>query len=504
MRFKLLSRNAHSEHVDGEYCARILKNMRFLAVELKLKLDPGSGIFIHGDDKSSFKIGDPGDGLAVVERSKGSWDGKRPVQSSQHDFATFKGNPSVWLVSDIPDDPSESFYRGHVYVSVKDAVFEPSTPLRHATEMFQVLKHHYQKHGGEATIDTLKVLLLYTDGGPDHNVKFATVWLVLICLFRAADLDFLIASRTCPTMSWKNVVEKIMCVLNLALYGVTLVRSQMGDMEDAIVKASGSMAKIRAAAADDPDLLDACKLSIQPVKDLLHSRFQKLDLKGKAFGVFEAASKNDLLTMLSFAFVVDSQLPGGEEGLSLKSNALHKQAAFNEFVQSHFSVRDYFVVLGKYCQEWQAGSNSFVKKFDCDCCKPVKMSGEIWEDLSTRDPLLPDPEPMGGEWLQYADLIALRKTSPKYQPSLTQPKQAALSEVPNRRKLTKAETVRSFVKCCNANCGKLRCVYSLEALSPDEAKQFVTATQDVNYYCGSQPLPPRPPVANQGETIARR
>ena len=127
--FKLLSRNAQSEHIDGEYCARILKNLRHLAVELKSKLGHDSVMFLHGDDKSSFKIGDPGDALAVVERSKGAWDGKRPVQASQHDFATFKGNPSVWLVTDIPDDPSESFYRGQVYVSVKDAVFEPSNPV---------------------------------------------------------------------------------------------------------------------------------------------------------------------------------------------------------------------------------------------------------------------------------------------------------------------------------------------------------------------------------------
>ena len=125
----MLSRNTHCEHVDGEYAARVLKNLRHLAVELKSKLGGHAVIFLHGDDKSSFKIGNPGDALAVVERSKGTWEEKRPVQASHHDFATFKGNPSVWMVTHIPDDPSESFYRGRVYVSVKDDVFEPSNPL---------------------------------------------------------------------------------------------------------------------------------------------------------------------------------------------------------------------------------------------------------------------------------------------------------------------------------------------------------------------------------------
>ena len=282
--------------------------------------------------------------------------------------------------------------------------------------MHTVLKDCYNKleqgptQTEPTTISDLKVLLLYTDGGPDHNVKFSSTWLALICLFLAADLDFLVAARTCPTMSWKNVVEKIMCILNLALYGVALERSQTGKTEDRILKASGSMKKIRAAAAEDEDLLDACKLSVQPVKDLLHKRFQKLDSKGDKFRVFQAASQEDLVEMLSFALVVDAQLPQGAAGLDLKSKVLHKQAAFNRFIKSHFSVRDYFVVIGKHCQSWDSGAKSFSKKFQCNC-KAVKMDGEHWADLSTRDHLLPDPEPMGGKWLQYHELVLLRKTS---------------------------------------------------------------------------------------------
>ena len=221
------------------------------------------------------------------------------------------------MVTDIPDHPDESFYRGQVYVSVKDVIFEPSDSKRHAAEMFKVLTDYYKNMEQPSvehpiTINDLKVSLLYTDGGPDHNVKFAGVWLALLSLFFAADLDFLVAARTCPTMSWKNVVEKIMCILNLALYGVALVRSSMGQMEAEIRKVSGSMASIRAGAAADVsvDLMAACKLSVQPVKDLLHNRFEKLDLKGKQFRIFEAATQDELTDMLSFALVVDSQLPG--------------------------------------------------------------------------------------------------------------------------------------------------------------------------------------------------
>ena len=186
----------------------------------------------------------------------------------------------------------------------------------------------------------------------------------------------------------------------------------MGVMEDKIVQASGSMASIRAAAAEDEtgDLLDACKLSVQPAKDLLHGRFEKLDLKGKAFRTFGAASQDDLETMFALALKVDSSLPNGPGGLALKCKDLHKKEQLNEFVKSHFSVRDYFVVIGKYCQEYDSNAGACVKAAECDVCKPVKMAGGVWADLSTRKPFLPDPEPMDGEWLKCDQLANLRQS----------------------------------------------------------------------------------------------
>ena len=63
-----------------------------------------------------------------------------------------------------------------------------------------------------------RVLRMYTDGGHGHNVEFFTVWVSLICLFLSGDLDLLVAARTCPTQSWKNVVVRLLCILNLGMY----------------------------------------------------------------------------------------------------------------------------------------------------------------------------------------------------------------------------------------------------------------------------------------------
>ena len=114
-----------------------------------------------------------------------------------------------------------------------------------------------------------EVLLLYTDGGPDHNVKFVTVRLGLIAIFIACDLDFLVAARTCPQQSWRNCVEKIMSILNLAMYGVALVRDELqpsdipGTTEkqdnEALCKAAGgSMAALRKAAQGNVNFKVAC------------------------------------------------------------------------------------------------------------------------------------------------------------------------------------------------------------------------------------------------------
>ena len=82
--------------------------------------------------------------------------------------------PSVILLNDIPQEILGSWYHGQVYVSVKDTVFEPSSPLRHACELYNVL---------QSSSSSKSVLFLYSDGGPDHRLTYVSVQLSLVCLF---------------------------------------------------------------------------------------------------------------------------------------------------------------------------------------------------------------------------------------------------------------------------------------------------------------------------------
>jgi len=65
---------------------------------------------------------------------------------------------------DIPECVSDSWYRGDVTITLEEAAFEPSSPFRHAAEMFDLLKQ-----------DSKPILFLHSDGGPDHRLTYLSV-----------------------------------------------------------------------------------------------------------------------------------------------------------------------------------------------------------------------------------------------------------------------------------------------------------------------------------------
>ena len=102
-------------------------------------------------------------------------------------------------------------------------------PIRHATEITNLIKVNglmLSKH----------VLVIVSDGGPDHRVTFGSVQVSSLTLFRSLDLDMLICVRTCPYQSWTNIAERIMSTLNLALQNVSLARTSMGEHAESMVK----------------------------------------------------------------------------------------------------------------------------------------------------------------------------------------------------------------------------------------------------------------------------
>lgn len=158
--------------------------------------------------------------MAAVERGKKvvvSTNGKQ-FAVADHDFTKFSMIPSVTVVCDIPEKIDKYFYRGQVLVGLKDSALEPSSPLRHCTELSKILQ--------ERQIVS-PIMVFYTDGGPDHNNTFLSVQLSFIALFLHHDLDMLEAVRTAPYQSWKNPCERVNCILNLGLQATGLMRVSM-------------------------------------------------------------------------------------------------------------------------------------------------------------------------------------------------------------------------------------------------------------------------------------
>ena len=91
------------------------------------------------------------------------------LKALDHDFHPTNITPSITLLSNIPLDMSGSFFvgdKGQLYVTLKESIFYPSEVFVHCVQLIDVLNAAGRKP---------TVLLLQTDGGPDHSLKRVAV-----------------------------------------------------------------------------------------------------------------------------------------------------------------------------------------------------------------------------------------------------------------------------------------------------------------------------------------
>ncbi|XP_028416153.1 uncharacterized protein LOC114539744 [Dendronephthya gigantea] len=289
-------RQVRVNHVDSHYCAAMWRYMREFAVMHRDVVE-----LVSMDDKHKIKVGEPNYPLAAAQRGKQVLVGVNQTMAvGDHDFSKSTLTPSVNLIIDIPETINGSFYRGNVYVAFKDAVFEPSSPLRHSSELLQIL----QERG-----ESKPVLLLYTDGGPDHRSTYMSVKLALIALFKALDLDMLIALRTAPSNSWANPVERVMSIINIGLQGVGVMREKMSpEFERAAAKAN-SVKEMRKQITDN--LKEEFHLSLRQPIDLLKGQMLRLGLKEKPLQTFEPSTEDNINELWQHCLAIQKELQRG-------------------------------------------------------------------------------------------------------------------------------------------------------------------------------------------------
>jgi hypothetical protein len=170
VKYKMQSRLLQKSSEDEHYCRTIFK----YECEFNIKYRDYA-CFISADDKHKVPIGKGVPVSTGVHNKKTLAPVEGTITASDHDFTKLSLTPSVTLFVNIPDNISESFYDGKVYVCYKDTVFQPSSALRHSTEFFNLVNRQYHNR------PLPSILSLYTDGGPDHRCTFGSVQIALIC-----------------------------------------------------------------------------------------------------------------------------------------------------------------------------------------------------------------------------------------------------------------------------------------------------------------------------------
>ena len=119
-------------------------------------------------------------------------------EASDSDWHHFKLYPSVLCNVNIPENINDSFYDSTVTVTLKNSVFEKSTPLRHQAE----------KENSVAIWNPIECS--FSDGGPDHNPRNYSIKIGHLTHFLKVDLDMSVSVVTYPGGSYTNPAKRAM------------------------------------------------------------------------------------------------------------------------------------------------------------------------------------------------------------------------------------------------------------------------------------------------------
>lgn len=327
---RMLSRMYRPDHPDAVYVNKEIRSLKYIAV-----LNRNNASMWALDDKCGISVGDPGKAVACLERQRRALvlreDG--PVVAMDHDAGSgcIKLTPTMYLDHSIPLEVGQSFFRGRVFYGIKNAITQPSTAMRSVAELHATMSK---------TPDSDKsILLVTTDGGPEHNVKNGSVRVSLTALFLKGDFDLLIAVRTAPGHSWVNPVERVMSICNIGLNALAIARSPLEggppEEEDGgfekIVKKCGSMAEVREAIDKHQGLGQALDRACQPVITQVSDRFKRLSLKEQPFQESVVLGHNKIADFFSIMSRVDGTLKVEETTQA----ALEKHPDLQRFWETH-------------------------------------------------------------------------------------------------------------------------------------------------------------------------
>lgn len=325
-----LTRVQHEDSGFGRHQFKLLKSFACRWREYSL--------FQSLDDKAIVPIGNPGHPVSTgVRAHHGGLVGTGgKIVALDHDFHLAGLVPSVCFQIEIPENSDDSFYDGTVFVTVKDKIFEPSSPERHSAETVSIVRECYSEDGVNMS---KPILIRYTDGGPDHRTTYKSVQLCSLIEFIALDLDMIVCARTAPSQSYHNPAERIMSLLNLALQNVALERHPMPPEFELQAKSLHCLSHVRNSCHKNAALKAKYIESLTPPRTLIMERFKKLKWKGEKVHVQEASTLENIEETMELLKVIDPDITPCNLS-KLKSEKI------DQFLESHSRRRHYmFQVL---------------------------------------------------------------------------------------------------------------------------------------------------------------
>ena len=101
-------------------------------------------------------------------------------------------------------------------------------------------------------------------------------------------------------------MEKVNCVINLALNGVALARNAIDDPNfEKILKSCKSMVDIRKAADHNPGLIDQVAESLKDCREIIETRSKQVALKDNFIEVFEPATSDEITDFMNVLKDID-------------------------------------------------------------------------------------------------------------------------------------------------------------------------------------------------------
>src|ERR1044072_972131 len=99
-----------------------------------------------------------------------------------------------------------------------------------------------------------------------------------------------------------------MSILNLGLQCIGLMRAEMDEEFEEIIKYCNSMEDIRNKAKEEPQLKEQLLNSLYPTIELMENLLKRLELKEESFDTFKAASDEEMTALWNSLLLIDNSL----------------------------------------------------------------------------------------------------------------------------------------------------------------------------------------------------